>query len=756
MPSRPASRALVSLVAAVAGGILAARPTGVDALDVLWSAAYVGGLAYVSFTAPRLHLLGAAGLASVLADTTPSLTAAVLATAVGAYHATRRRQSPQLSGATGALLALSLLTGNGPDERWLQALTTTGLTLFLLASGLSGMSRRRRRRILRWSLAVAGVLVLCGAAGALAALRARTHVDAGIDAFRAAQQAATGADLAAAVDSFGEAEGSFDEASTLLNGLGRLGRVVPGLAQQLEAAGTAVDAAEQAAEAARVAGTQIDLEAVGLQAGAVDLAAVRAAEGPVAGLVDTLVRTVERLARVDRSFLVAPVSDALDDALAEARDAGASVDRLHRSVQLAPTLLGEGAAARYLVLFTSPVEARGRWGFPASYAVLRVEEGRLSFERAGPIGTIDPAGEFDQLALSVPPRAQPYLGYGVARNWRSNTIPAHAPASADLAVQMAAQAGLGTIDGVVYAAPEALATIVGLMGDIPLEAVDVTLTEANTVDFLTRQQYLEFPELGQQQDRRDLLGDVAELVGARLDQLDLPRAQDLLDRFGPLVDRGQLVIGIPDRVSPDAADLLADVGLDGGFPGPGDADADVVLVAQRNITGNKIDLFLRRRLSYDVVVDDDGRASGSLTVELTNDVPDGDLPAYLVGSPLDPPPPEGTNLSTTFVHSRYPLSEITLDGEVVLPPMFMEGGFHVYQVQVDLLRGQTRTLEARFEAEAVGPAPYEVVVEPGGLLLPDEVTVRVQDDRVGEVGEASATLREPMCVSLRESERRCT
>jgi hypothetical protein len=747
---------LVSLVAAAAGGALAARPTGVTALDVAWSAAYVGALAYVSVTAPRLHLLGAAGVASVLAGTTPSLTAAVLATLVGAYHATQARASARLSGITGGLLGLSLLTGSGADETWTAALTTTAMTAFVVLLGLRGMTRRRRRRVLRWSAAVVGVLLLCAVAGGVAALRARTDTTAGIDYFRVAQRAATAADLDAAVEAFGNAETSFDAASTLLGGVGQLGRLVPGLSQQMEAAATAVDAAEEAAEAARLAGSEIDLDAIGVQGGAVDLAVLQAAEQPVAGLVQTMIDTVERLARIDRALLLGPVSDALDDALQDARDAGIVVDRLHRSVQVAPALLGQGRPARYLIVFTSPVEARGRFGFPGSFAILRAEAGRLSFERADSVADVQARQEFDQLSLRVHPRAQPYLAYGVTREWRSITIPAHAPASADLAVQLAAQSGLGEIDGVVYAAPEALASIIGLVGDVPLEEVGVTLTEDNTADFLTRQQYLQFPELGQQADRKDLLVDVAALVGERLPLLSLPRAQDVLARFGPLVESGDLLLSVPRNVSHGAADLLADVGLDGGFPSPGDDDADVVLVTQRNITGNKIDLFLRRRMTYDVVVDRDGQVTADLVVELTNAVPDGDLPPYLVGSALDPAPPEGTNLSTTLVYSRYPLAEITLDGEIVLPPVFVEGGFHVYQVQVDLSRGQTRTLQARFTGDAIGPAPYEVVVEAGGLLTPDDVTVSVRDDRTGDDVESQGSIAQRACVSLRTGDDRCT
>jgi hypothetical protein len=423
-------------------------------------------------------------------------------------------------------------------------------------------------------------------------------------------------------------------------------------------------------------------------------------------------------------------------------------------VQVAPGLLGADAPTRYLVIFTSPVEARNRLGFPGAYAVLRLDRGQIAFERGGPISDIGLTRGFDQLALRVPPRAQPYLGYGVSRDWRSVTIPAHGPASADVAVQLAAQTNLGAIDGVVYAGPEALAALVDLLGDVPVPGVDLVLTAENTVDFLTRRQYLEFPELSEQGERKDLLELVAGVVGQRLQGLTVPEARDLVDLFGPVVAEGRLAVAVPSS-SAEAADLLSDVGLDGGFPRPGDADADVLHVGQSNGVGNKIDLFLERSLAYDVTVDDDGNVAADLTIQLTNTAPASGLPQYLIGSALEPPPPLGTNRSTTLIYSRLPLAELRVDGVAAIPPVFAEGGFYVYQVQVELAAGQERTIVARLAGPALSDDPHEVVVYPNGLPQPDSVAVRVADDRFGTETEQVTTVRAPLCVSLRADERSC-
>ncbi len=92
-----------------------------------------------------------------------------------------------------------------------------------------------------------------------------------------------------------------------------------------------------------------------------------------------------------------------------------------------------------------------------------------------------------------------------------------------------------------------------------------------------------------------------------------------------------------------------------------------------------------------------------------------------------------------------------------MPPVFVEGGFHVYQVQVDLGPGQSRTIHARFRGPAVGEGqPYELVVYPGGLLTADRATVRLTDARSRTRVERELVVGAPSCVSLRQGERRCS
>ncbi len=726
------------MLAAGAGASLAAEATGAAAIDALWCAGFVAALAWVGGHAPRTPLLLAGAGTVLLAGSATSLAFALAAVAVGFVNALQFSSRRRLATLAAALTGLGLLTGAGTGDAWADAASSGIVAISVIVVGMTGMRSRTRRMALRWFLGSSLVAVAITALAGLAVLNARGDVDRGVDAFRRGADAVRSGDLPAAEREFALADDALDAAQAALGTFGAPLRLMPVLAQQARAVDTAVDTARDAAAVARRTVGAVDLDQLSLQGGTVDLAALGRLRGPADELTATLSRTVGRLEAMDRSYLVGPVSDALDDAVADAGDALTSASRVRRGLDVAPDLLGAQGPRRYLVLFTTPVESRNRYGFPGAYAVLRFEGGRLDYEDAGPIGDLNRPGGFDQAAIAVPPGARPYLGYGVTLDWRSVTVPLRFGDVAELARQLASQSPVGPVDGVLAASPEALAAVVGIVGDVRLDAVDSVLTAANTVDFLTRRQYLEFPELGRQRDRKDLLADMADIVGRRLESLDLPELTTLIDTVSPLLASDQLAVWVPPQHDLAAAELLAETGADASLP----PATDVLHVGQLNGAGNKIDLFLQRRMRYDVTIEADGAVSAQLEMELTNQAPASGLPPYLGGSALDPPLPESTNRAILLVYGALPSAEVSLDGRRVAAASLYDRGLFVRQVAVDLGPGERRTLRVR-QRGGMGDVPYDLLILPNGLPNPDEVTVRLEDRRDGSRATRSGPVRQP-------------
>lgn len=758
LPSPDRQRQLLIGLTALAAASLAARvpdiwgeavspaPTGTRLADEAWCALLAGGLAWAGGRARRATLVVAAAAAVVLAGTAPALVLAGAATVVGAWHAVEQRASSRASTATAGLIGLSLLAGSGGSNRWVATVTTGVVVVVLLASGARA-SRTVRRGVRRFALVGGlGVVVASGAA-VVAVLLARPEMDAAADALEAARAAGTEGDVDAAAARFQEASDSLSKGWRWLRYVGAPGRFVPGVSQQVATTERTAWATESAAGALADAAAAVDLDRLAIRQGSIDLAQVSALAAPVHDSAVAVSEATAFLAGLDRRLVVGPLSDLLDEALDEARQADDTARRLDQAMAVIPDLLGGEQPRRYLVLFVTPVEARNRWGFPGSFAVLRFDDGTMSFEESGPISDLDPLGPLDQVALDIPPRLAPYVDYGAEDDWRSVTVPPHFPAVADMAQQVGRQTALGEVDGVVLVGPKAAASVVGLLGGVELPDRGLRLTEDNTVRYITVDQYFEFAESGEQAERKDLLADVAEEVAERLTEVELPGFDALRDRFAPLVAAGEIVLSVPELTSPEAAALLRDAGLDGAMPDPA---GDLVHLGHLNGSGSKIDLHLRRDVRYEVELDADGSLAATFEATLTNEAPASGEPSYIIGSAIDLDP--GVNRSILLLYSRHRLRNLTLDGQPLRAITTADGSYFVHQAVVDLGPGQSATVTAELLGLEPVTGPYELTLLPNGLLHRDSTTVEVTDARTGVSWTLRPEVDRPVTLQPPQSE----
>src|SRR5690606_20905170 len=95
-----------------------------------------------------------------------------------------------------------------------------------------------------------------------------------------------------------------------------------------------------------------------------------------------------RLAEIDDQWLLSPVRSRLDHVSRELDDAVPSVELALIGVRQAPALLGADGPTSYLVLFTTPVEARATTGFPGNYAEITFDDGRFDMVAFGRVNDL--------------------------------------------------------------------------------------------------------------------------------------------------------------------------------------------------------------------------------------------------------------------------------------------------------------------------------------------------------------------------------
>jgi hypothetical protein len=324
------------------------------------------------------------------------------------------------------------------------------------------------------------------------------------------------------------------------------------------------------------------------------------------------------------------------------------------------------------------------------------------------------------------------------------------PALAIAAAELYPQSGGQPIDGVLSVDPAGLAAIMRYTGPIEIPG-RAPLTTENTERYLLFDQYIEFETDNEQ--RLQVLDDLAEITFDRLTTADLPGPRALSEGLDPVVDGGHIQF---TTLSLDTFGVLHDVGVTGAFLPP-EEGVDTVSVTTANAGASKIDLFLNRRERYDVRWDPaTGQVTGTLTVSLQNTAPAEGWPDYVIGNGVGLP--RGTNRSFVSIYSPFQLEAARVGGGPAALQAEIEAGRNVYSTFVDIPPGGTveieldlsGTIEGRRYQLDVPVQPFatadtiDVAVEVVGAtpVVSGEATVR------GNVAEWSATLDRDRSLSV--------
>jgi hypothetical protein len=590
----------------------------------------------------------------------------------------------------------------------------------VIVSGYRRTGRRVRRRANRVALIVGGLggLLLVGAALAVA-LSAE-------DFYKGAQRidssitAAQDTDDDRAAITMNEASQYLANANdTLTSWFAWPARVLPVIGPNLDAADRLSNQASDASRIVADAAGSADVDALKFSDGKLDPKVVDNVTDTLDTVSHTLGKTQVEVEDVQQSpWLLGPISNRMDDLDAKLEDNLPDVKTALGAAKIAKGLLGAEKPRRYLVLFTTPVEARGRTGFPGNYAELLVDKGQLSMPRFGRITELENGGAPGQRTITGPPDFLARYGrFQPESTWRNVVLSPDFPTIAKIAGQLYPQSGGTKIDGVMSVDPTGLAALMRLLDlTIPVDGLPEPLTADNTVDFLQYDQYVKYPETSQ---RVDLLEKVARTTFEDLTHADLPRPKDAIDILDPVVDRGHIQF---TTFNADEAKYFDDIGLSGRFDPPA---GDFLSVVTSNAGANKIDLFLQRTLHYTVAWDPKTGAVGAkAVVTLQNNAPAEGLPEYVIGNAVDQP--WGTNRSFVSVYSGYELSGAKLNGQPVALQSEEELARHVYSTFVDIPSGGSVTLELDLKGQLpAGLGFYPLVMQPQPLVNPEQADVNV-------------------------------
>jgi hypothetical protein len=722
--------AMAAISAASGAGALFAgcRPTGAPLVDAVLVVALAAGTVWLGASASWWVLVVAGTIATAGSGGLLGTVVAIVAVGLGLWLGHEQRSMVPLRCLSAALIVQVLLRlDTNPFFGASAVIAGVGLLLLI---GVSAQRRRRpiRRVLIISALAAAGLALLAAAGFGASVASARSDLVEGYDGVLDGLSLLQSGDAVLAANSLHDAADALQRADEGVSAVwSQPARLVPFVAQHRNALADIVDRSAVSAEAAAQALDVIDLDALTIRGGVIDVDAAAALAEPLAQLEAAVANLSEALDDADSPWLVGPARERLARYRRRADQAAVQAHATATAAATGPAMLGIDGPRRYLLAFCTPAEARGAGGVMGNYAVITIDQGQLS--RTGFGRTTDLVNELGaqgNVPVDVSPEfATRYGRYGLDESgaatpamWSNFTMTPDVPSAASLLSQLWEGTGHEPLDGVFFIDPNGLAALLKSTGPITVtglgDAVGSQLDSTNLERFLLVDQYAaDTPE------RIDVLAQVAT---AALDAVlggELPGPQILSHDLGPAATTGHLS-GWATR--PEEEELLRAIGMDAALP-PLDG-RDGVAVVTNNATANKIDSFLQRTVRYDATTTN-GSVDATLTITLHNTAPSTGYPDYVLRSEfLDLPP--GTNRTLLTVYSALGYTNATLDGRATSLTTDTELGWNAFTVELDLRPGETRTVVLTLTGNVA--SDYSLVVRPQPLAHEDAVSINVGGD----------------------------
>ncbi|MGN6693637.1 MAG: DUF4012 domain-containing protein [Aquihabitans sp.] len=723
----------ISGLAGLAALAAPASLTGYPAIDAIERALIAAAVSYVGAHGRRwAWLLAAAVVAVPSAGVSQLLAIAALIVIAGAAIPKRRSR---IWGALGlGLMANAVFWYPESAAPW-GALAAAAAMVFVMANGYPHLRRRKRRAARNIAIAVTVFVLLAGIGAAAAVAMAFGDVRTGSSAAREALDGARDGNAEAAQSDLATANSSFSSASSRVNShLTTPALLVPGLAQQVEAVRTTVDQGLTISETADDLVATADYDRLQYK-GRLDLEQVKDLAGP-AGRADRVLDDARKeLGGLQGASLLPPLADRIDEFAENIDQARVDTALAADLLDVTPGLFGADGPRHYLIVFLTPAELRGAGGFIGSYAELELDDGQATLTRSGRIDDLLDGPNQGARTISGPAGyLRRYGRFKPEVYLQDVTYSPDFPSDAQVIAELYPQAGGQPVDGVIAVDPSGLAALLKLTGPVEVEGLGEPLTADNAEEILTKSQYL---DLGDRAARGEILSAATKATFEKLVNSSLPAPRTLANALSPAARGGHLRLWSPNE---DEQALFERLGADGTLAIP--AGSDGFAIVQQNAGNNKIDAYLKRKITYEPKVNAaTGELRAELTIEMTNGVPFAVLPPAVGANTRGAP--EGTNVTTLSLFTRNIVTKATIDGEPLTMGPGTEKGLNAWDTpQFDIPAGATVTIKIELAGGLDLRNGYRLTILPQPVAQADRFTstLTVEDGEVRTTGQRTDDL----------------
>ena len=384
-----------------------------------------------------------------------------------------------------------------------------------------------------------------------------------------------------------------------------------------------------------------------------------------------------------------------------------------------PSFLGSDRPKTYFLALQNNSDLRGTGGTVLAYAFIRIDHGKLSLMKSGPISDIDNHATGFR-GLKLPDSVTWYLQHASV-NPRIANGANYSPDLTQVGPSWAAMVKSGTgmtIDGAIALDPVAIAAALGTHS-IKVHSYPDHITGANLVKVVENLQYT-LPKDAQSKFPGELVGKAWKVF-----QNPSPLIRTV-QRLGQALREKHIQIWSADPAhEAELHRLLWDGSLS---ENPGDY---LYLVDDKRVA-NKVDYYSHQKITYDVALQSNGTARSSYSVTLTNDTP-ANVVHFISG--IEHP---GINLAmlNLYVPSSANFLKVS---PLQAPPgsspqgfaEHAEGDHLVWTQTIQSTLGHPATLSYQYEVPgavvktSTGGHAYQLTIQHQPLVNPPDLTIRV-------------------------------
>lgn len=455
------------------------------------------------------------------------------------------------------------------------------------------------------------------------------------------------------------------------------------------------------------AGSAVSPDQLILDGARINLAALRDA-APVLETTSAAITDLDAQAQAVDSTYLGLIDNARLDLQDQVSELSGLLNNTSTAAQIAPAMLGADGPRSYFIGFQTNAEARGTGGLLGGFAVAQANDGAVSIDDVA--SNRELTFEYDPIDLG-PDFKQAYGHSRATQDFRNSNVSSHFPYAGQIWQSMWQQETGERVDGAIATDPVALSYVLEVVGDVTLPTGE-KITADNVVELTESTAYSRFGD--DQAARKAYLELVAKTVVEKLTG-SISQPQALLEALGRAASEGRLSVW---SSVPEEQEILAGTALGHVVPDDPGPYAGVVV---NNLGGNKLDYYLEREIEYTAGSCEGETRDSTVTVRLTNTLPQNDHTNYVVGM-FDNPigAPVGTNLADVALLATQgaKLNKSTVNGVSGFVFNSTERGHPMFNAQVPIPQGDT--VEIVFElTEPTNPGQAQVPVQP----LVDEPTI---------------------------------